>query len=38
MKAFTKKGGGKEIRQQHSRSRKGKKKHGILTHRMEVKE
>jgi hypothetical protein len=37
-KAFMKKGGEKEIRQQHGRFRKGQKMHGILTYRMEVKE
>jgi len=34
----TKKGGEREIRQQRSRSRKGKKTYGISTYRMEVKE
>jgi hypothetical protein len=35
---YPKKGGEKEIRQQRSRSRKGKKTYGISTYRMEVKE
>jgi len=36
--ASIKKGGEKEIRQAQSRSRKGKKTHGISIYRMEVKE